>query len=261
MIIGATKLDGALSETDFDVIKQAKLNGLFLRTGSKNIDGMHCVFEHESKLTNIKDFVISPNIIKTYESGGRYIIPHISPNTSAKGLCWKWNTPKEFSAWFCDVAAELRKTYPGIRIGYPALELGEQIIRMRSSAHLFMEQGRDAIASADFIATRESWSSSPTKFYDMFASLYHVDYLSSTYKLPIEVVFSNRNNNVKKGSKAEQYHYFYRALSQIANVHGGYCHTLSSSDHEDRWIVWHSDKKISVIPGVVSGLSCEYRCS
>jgi hypothetical protein len=86
------------------------------------------------------------------------IAVHNEPNLYKEGLGHAWADGAAFANWFNTVATSLRGTFPGSRIGFPALSPGGDVPGVRLAEPTFLTQAASAIQSADWVGVHYYWA-------------------------------------------------------------------------------------------------------
>ena len=161
--------------------------------------------------------------------GGKYVEVHNEPNLDAEGCGIAWNNGTDFSNWLISALVELRRRFPMLRYGFPALSPGHSISGVRFDEETFYAFAHPAIMQCDWIGVHCYWLNG----IGMYASADGAHY--QVYKdegLPLIVTeFSNPNPdlvNMPKEKKARQYKAWYANLPSY--VIGAYSF-ISSSDN------------------------------
>lgn len=253
MKIGVTKFQD-FAPSDLETLKSARIEAVQVMadcanppTGAYDITAIVVPY-----ITTFKDYTqrCVDQMAVNYPSVLNYEL-HAYPNAQRHGYGWAWNSGDEFAIWWVAIAKYLKHRFPLIRIGFPKLEIGDDIGTMRQGNTVFESQAREAIDFADFIAASVKWDSVEGDLSQMQYCIWYVRNLVLQYNKPVEVTFYNHNNNVPKKIKAEQYLSFYKQMADTRLVTAAYCYTLSSTDDRDTWCTWRTNSRESDIPRII----------
>lgn len=251
--IGVTKFDTFNEFGDLETLDTARIQALHILARMPFPKGYFVTAQVAPMLAEYQVYVgrCLQEIEPAYKLGCRHFDIHYYQNTQAGGAGWAWYNGIQFSKWWIKVIEMLRTHYPDCKFGYPKLEIGNDIPKYRYGSELFEQQSCSAIEIADYIAMLVYFRSGRNDWGDLYNAIYHVRSMVLLYNKPVQVTFMNKNNNVPKTIKGEQYLEFYRQMHLTPNVTAAYCHTLSSSYELDTWATWRSAAHPSTIPEII----------
>ncbi len=88
-----------------------------------------------------------------------------TPNLTKQGFGYHWNSGKGFGRWFLDAAMLIKDSFPDVKLGFPALAPGDQIVGQRYPAAVFMEEADEVILQADWLGVNCYWNQ-PQEMFD-----------------------------------------------------------------------------------------------
>jgi len=232
--------DGAATQVDLDVIRQADLEALKLRAivnPASNVPvyrelGIHTFLvqllspEPGERAVTPQAFVdyFSASIEPFVREGVRDFEIHGEPNRAARGYGTSWGNAAAFGEWFVSVAEILRTTFgPQIRAGFPGLtpppprQPGPAPAVAESD---FLTGCHDAVEKADFICCHVYWDSAEGLRSIDGGMRFIRQYLRAFPTIPLVVSeFANVNPNTNSAIKGDQYGEFYFTCSQYDECH------------------------------------------
>ena len=246
--VGATKYE-TMSSDDVRTMRNANANAVYTLNDTYIPEEFKAVRQLYVNLDHVEQYTESAlKVIR--ESNSLYYVLHDLPNIKEYGFGWAWKTAYWFSGWWERCAEAIKKEEPDILLGYPRLRRGYDIDIIQGCNHVFLEESRAAVEASDFISVDVSWTCG-NEWTEMYDAIYYIVYIQSMYQRPIVVTYCNKNNNVKKEMKGEQYVKFLGELNNMDGIIGAFCHTLSSPVMHNKWVAWRTDKIESVIPSKI----------
>jgi len=248
--VGATKYE-AMSSLDVRTMRKANTDSVYTLNDTYVPDEFMSVRQIYVSLDYVEPYAERAlEVIRSTHD--QYYVLHDLPNIKERGYGWAWQTAYWFSGWWQAVARKIRESEPDIMLGYPRLRRGYDIDLIQGCNHTFLEGSIAAINESDFITINTSWTCG-NEWTEMYNALYYIVYVQYMYQRPIIVTYCNKNNNVKKEMKGDQYVEFLNKLNDMDGIIGAFCHTLSSPMRFNKWIAWRTDKIESVIPSKIKG--------
>ncbi len=256
MLFGAHGRIGApMSESDLESVSRARLECVkldrsetedtiaHLRETNPGIFIMGRLTSDFSGLpVTADDFVreVEADLGRLYRQGVRYFELHANPNLQSAGWRRSWRNGSEFGGWFLRVSDQLRRSFPGISLGFPGLSPGTGISGWREAADQFMYEAEDVMESADWIGVHCYWTDVRGMNSNDGRGWVMAYRKSFPHKLLVVTEFYNPSRTVKPDVKARQYVAFNRQVGKIAGVGAVFSYAISS-DESGNSFVWPSD--------------------
>jgi hypothetical protein len=226
---------GPATNTDLDIIRQARIEALKLRAISNPAAdlarfrdlGIHSFLvqmlspEPGERPTTPQAFVdyFAPSVEPFVRAGVRDFEIHGEPNRADRGYGVSWDNATAFGDWFTAVADALRATFgPQLRAGFPGLTPPPPCqpgISAAVSESAFLGQSAAAIREADFVCCHVHWNN-----VDELRGMNHGMRFIRTYlerfpdKPLIISEFSNLDTGTSGDDKGRQYAEFYLTCAQ-----------------------------------------------
>ena len=83
---------------------------------------------------------------------------HNEVNLVQEGWTKSWRDGTEFAGWWRTVADSYRHSFPGAKMGFPAMSPGGDVPNIRLNENAFVQQARSAIDAADWVGVHYYWA-------------------------------------------------------------------------------------------------------
>lgn len=227
LIGAALRPDGQVSEADFKVVEQARLEAVRLLSSVSDevVDHLRALNPNLFIMVTLAgDFSqgeVSPSVFvqqitadmaRFYAKGVRYFEVHQQPNLQAQGWMRTWRDGLAFGEWFQAVVASLRQVFPEAQLGFPGLSPGGDVPGQRTDALRFLEQADEAVLAADWVGVHAFWRSQVEMGQTGGGQFYEVYRLRYPQKLAFITAFANINPATDFLVRGQQYLEYLRRL-------------------------------------------------
>lgn len=129
--------------------------------GIKHIVLRACIHEPISSAQRFID--LTTPILKEYAAAigstdGLMVAIHNEVNLVQEGWTKAWRDGAEFATWWQTVAAAYRQSFPGAKMGFPAMSPGGDVPNIRLNEPAFIQQAAAAVQAADWIGVHYYWA-------------------------------------------------------------------------------------------------------
>ncbi|MEJ2488128.1 MAG: M23 family metallopeptidase, partial [Anaerolineales bacterium] len=166
------RVGGSMQEVDFNVADQARIEAarIYNHTSARTIQRLRQINPEMfflARMTHAFDNgrisgkqwaeAMKSDFNRLFEQGVHYFEIQYAPNLAQFGWRTAWTSGEEFAGWWMDAVANLGKSFPEARFGFPGISPGEQVPGKRMDAEVFMDGADQAMVRADWLGVHCFW--------------------------------------------------------------------------------------------------------